>query len=530
MNIRTNTLWKRLRSYGRGRKVCFAVLAFLLAATTFLACERFNNYPGVDELIAKYADNRVNEYLARQLIKNKVVFIADQQPGEWRCRRTIVDFLDHWSRQAINGSSNDSLGSIALILDADSAHVESIHRYIKSWDYAEFRNIHITCKSGFTTADIEFYWRLGNVQHRITDYNLRADSVTRLTFKIVAGKAPYTTLSGQAVQAGEQNRLNAEFIAEYSRQHPDTRLLAFYNAEQLQRRFPSDDPDQSISADSSVITLLGEVWKQADTMVIIGAAPTDCWGWFYDELEAPGRYYVITDPLTAQIINRESELTVCKIDGLIMSEPDDQVHLPINRIPSANILDCLVSGLAHLDNVNDLQTQKDLSTVITYLEAVSGEPPQKVNVGDSLALRETMRRWQVWQNKAQASVVADIISLKLWIRLIDRLPDLENQQASALETAIMSILPGAPEFDGRFKMPTSTERADQLKSYVTRARRDIIIRTLVNILWVGTQEEKSAAIEALCQETDTNLGTAREWSEWFRAGKKLSIEAEILSQ
>ncbi len=96
--------------------------------------------------------------------------------------------------------------------------------------------------------------------------------------------------------------------------------------------------------------------------------------------------------------------------------------------------------------------------------------------------------------------------------------------AGQYDREIMSILPGAPAFDSRFGLPTGADRAGQLREYLRSNRDRIVLRMLINLLWVGSAEEKQSALSALVAETKENFSTPAEWSTWYRSGFKQSWE------
>jgi len=73
--------------------------------------------------------------------------------------------------------------------------------------------------------------------------------------------------------------------------------------------------------------------------------------------------------------------------------------------------------------------------------------------------------------------------------------------------------------DVRFETPTKAERAAQLRGYLSRNRDKIVVRMLINVLWVGDPEEKRSALSALSRDTGMQFHTASEWSQWYRDGR-----------
>lgn len=504
----------------------FGVVTLLLvvAFTVFITCRSQNAYPKVHELIAKNSTGDINKFLAQQLAENRILFVADQERGVWQYRKAVVDLLDYWSTSVDTDPALDSLRNITLILQADSLHLVNAQSYMESWDFSDFTDIATAGAEKFATADLEFYWRLGNILHRITGHNRACEPARRLSLSFFAGEETLGTDSayrhGCRFVPNEQGPIIAKRILDYAQENPATRFLGLYYPLHLKRtdlqRYGSIENNYSIR----LLMSLDSLWPGSQKFAVVGNATPESWPGYRDDLSSAGEEYIITDLATAEIINQDAGLATCTFDFLIISKPDDKLHLPVVSTPSANVMRTFIRSLPRLSYAPTQIQQSIWPSVITYLDGVSGVTPQRVNIKDTRAIDETIRRWQHWADTARVDIVSEIVSLQLWNRLVDRIADAQNIVARHYDEELMLLLPDAPKFDGRFGSPTNGERAAQLRVYLSRNRDEIVTRALINILWVGDSAERTAALEALTRETGMRFSTPSEWSLWFRSGKK----------
>jgi hypothetical protein len=62
-----------------------------------------------------------------------------------------------------------------------------------------------------------------------------------------------------------------------------------------------------------------------------------------------------------------------------------------------------------------------------------------------------------------------------------------------------------------------SSRFEYYDDYLKKTSNKIIITDLVQLLWVGTDEERQEAMKELKDRTGQSLTTAPEWMAWWRA-------------
>ncbi len=266
---------------------------------------------------------------------------------------------------------------------------------------------------------------------------------------------------------------------------------------------------------TSVVRELEEHWGEAVRLTTVSQA--DRYEWPFSFLRGvPDCDFVLPFSSLENTAIKGELPPVLRFDRLVLRSRPPGLHLPISSVPSMHVAKAVV---AWMPNLNDSTGLEQWPAMLTYLDAVSGATPLRVNVDDQTVIRESCIQWQKWADTAQANIVDDIVTLRIWTRLIDKIAGASNLVSRHYDETLMSILPGAPAFDARFETPTKAERAAQLRGYLTRNRDKIVVRMLINVLWVGSQDEKSDALSALSRDTGMRFNTAAEWSQWYRSGR-----------
>ena len=495
-----------------------ASLSLFLAIAVLLLIVTFRNGSSSNSFGIEFGDDadttrcNINAQIARDLSRSDLLFIADQQEFPELSRLTIADFLDYWSEARTDRFDTvlRGLEKITLILNIDSLTLTHANTYMESWDYRDIAIASNLCDSTFTTADLEFYWRLGNVRHRLSAAKVRDAWWNNAVFELV----PMPSHCGGDFQSHSTNAVSlAVDLRDYRSSHPDERIIAFFDAPLLYRRLPAYY-GKPLMATSMLRELESDSGQNAKYTTI---AQSDRNHWPFSFMRGiPECDFVL---LSSSLENTAiySELPpIFQFDLLVLRNCPPDLHLPISAIPSMNVAKAVVDWMPNLTDTTQTETW---SAMLTYLDAISGATPLRVNSHDRTAMREACIQWQKWSDTARVDVVEEISSLRIWTRLIDKIAGASNLVARHYDETLMSILPGAPALDVRFETPTKAERAAQLRGYLSRNRDKIVVRMLINVLWVGDPEEKRSALSALSRDTGMQFHTAAEWSQWYRDGR-----------
>lgn len=454
----------------------------------------------------------INAQIARDLAASDLLFIADQREFPEMCRTTIADFLDYWSEARTDKFDTvlRGLEKITLILNIDSTTLSLAGNYMESWDYRDIAVPMNFSDSAFTTADLEFYWHLGNVQHRLSAARVRDAWWNNVEFKI----EPIPNHCGGDFTSDSTNAVRlAENIRDYRSSHPNESIIAFFDAPLLYRRLPAYY-GKPLMATSMLRDLESDSGQNAKYTTVAQADRND-WPFSFMRGIPECDFVLLSSSLENAAIYSELP-PVFQFDLLVLRSCPPDLHLPISAIPSMNVARAVVNWMPTL--IDSSQSESWLA-MTTYLDAVSGSTPLRINWRDRTAIRQACTQWQTWVDTTHTNVVDEISSLHIWTRLIDKIAGASNLVSRHYDETLLSILPGAPALDVRFETPTKAERAAQLRGYLSRNRDKIVVRMLINVLWVGDSVEKRNALSALSRDTGMQFHTAAEWSQWYRDGR-----------
>ena len=495
-----------------------ASLSLLLTIAVLLLAVTYRNGKSSDTFGIEFEGNadtsqcNISAQIARDLRESNMLFIADQAEFADLSRQTVTDFLDHWSSAKGSDFENGLRGleKITLVLQIDSTALKRANECMETWDYKDIAVPTHMHDTSFTTADLEFYWRIGNVRHRLNAAKVRDEWWKRIEFEII----PMPTLSGKGAEVDSinSNRL-AQQLGAYRDSHPNEKVIAFFNAPLLYRTLPRYYGRPLFS--TSIVRELEKQRGQEVRLTTLSQADRNEWPFAFLR-GVPDCDFILQQSSLEQTAIKNELPPELRFDRLVLRNHPPDLHLPISSVPSMHVAKIVVASMPDLIDSSGLVVWP---AMLTYLDAVSGATPLRVNVHDKTAIREACIQWQKWADTARINVVEDVSSLRIWTRLIDKIAGASNLVARHYDETLMSILPGAPAFDARFETPTKAERAAQLRGYVLRNRDKIVVRMLINVLWVGDQSEKSDALSALSRETGVRFNTAAEWSQWYRDGR-----------
>lgn len=496
--------------------IVIACLSVLLAIAAILLAVLYRNGSSnstYDFEIENEIDTsrcNIGAQMARDLSESDILFVADQAQFASQSRLTIVEFLDYWStaQPGVFEGRLRNLESLTLAMSLDSSALLRANRYMETWDYEDIAVAAQMQDSNFTTADLEFYWRIGNIRHRLSAASVRDERWKRVSLVIVA------IPSSRAAMGDEAKSVRiAEELVSYRESHPSRKIIALLGEAQLYRMLPSYYGKALMS--TSAVLELEKYWGARTRMITVAQADRNRWPFVFQRGVPDCDFVLPYSSLENTAIKCELP-AVLRFDRLVLRSRPPELPLPISSVPSMHVARVVVASMPILMDSTGFALWP---AMLTYLDAVSGAPPLRVNVRDRTATREACIQWQGWADTAQINIVEEIVSLRMWTNLIDKIAGGSKLVARHYDETLMSILPGAPAFDARFDTPTKAERAAQLRGYLTRNRDKIVVRMLINVLWVGDQGEKSDALSALARETGIRFNTAAEWSKWYRDGR-----------
>lgn len=473
----------------------------------------------ISRAIEQSRSYNINVQLLEQLASHRVMLIGDEAHGQWQPRQTVIDFLDAWFLQVTADSAQAKMNRhLALVLEVDSLYLERARRYMDSGNPEDILDVGLLCSGVFTTADMEFHQRLADLLGRIRDYNASHEQAARIDLVLAPGEE-LINLGDWSFDRRAQyflydrDSLIASRIVRFETLHPDYNVIAFYGSAHLQRGIATKRADDDSAQGRFLASYLDDLLDNAP--ITVGQVTPDYWGPYRDLFVFGNADYMLPTASPNAKIHR------------ILSGPMDYdfavVHpkryfwgISILKIPSTNIARIAITGMPNIMHTANDFYRSYWPAILTYLYAVSGESPHRLNIYDSTALEREYELWDKWLKQADQSVLRDMESLNLWERLIDSLSSAHGQVAGRFDTEIMSLLPDAPPLSMADGLPKPSDRAAELGRYLHSRQKDILIENLIGLFWVGDESERREARETLHKLTDTTFSSASGWAEWNR--------------
>jgi hypothetical protein len=503
-----------------GAKRSFIILAgTILLAAMVAGCGSSDISKEISSVITERHSDDVNRYLIEKMSANQVLLLADNAHGQWLPRQTVMEFLETWF-QTVSGDSFsvNTHHNLVLVLEADSVGLAKELRYAASHNLEEILHAPAMCSGKFTTASMEFFWRLGDLITRIETYNSTQEQSARITFTLFPGEPMIDTENWSFKKRGhyfvyERDEKIAKRIANFAELHPDYKIIGFYGTAHLQRgevlKQADEDSAQGLFLASYLDSLIG------GGVITVGQIPPDYLGGYRNLFALNGEKYIYPTKHSNPEIQKMLAGSF-SYDLVIVHSRQYLSGTPILQIPSMNAARRAITAMPDIMNTSNDFNKTYWSPLLKYLNAVSGNSPHAFRRKDSAVLEQEYLIWDKWLKGAVENIVPDLENLHLWQRLIDSLELAQGSRVAYFEEVIISLLPNAPPLNDYYDLPAPAKRAAELRTYLTANQTNIIIDNLIGLLWVGNDLERRMAEEALRKIADTSFSSPAQWSEWKR--------------
>ncbi len=388
-----------LRIVSRPRLLISALIVSLII-TCSCSSNPNHSHPALGEVLERDASCNISEFIAALLGGSTILFVGDMAHGQWQYKNAVIDFLDYWSQAPADRfvTQLNGLTDITLVLECDSLQLGRARAYMESWDFAHLADISHICSETFTTAEIEYYWRLGNILHRVTRRNQDFSSPETLSLTLFAGEPTIAVSDWSFEKRGayfvhERDLAISLRIAGYHEIHPDSRLLAYYGAAHLWRGRVRKQADNQSDSTYYVVSYLDSLWLGNANVCTVAQADRDAWPFSFWDGQPECDFIIPCRKIKDTIIKGEAPRMI-QYDALILQGTARDVHLPIFSVPSLHVARLIVSKLPSLLDTTNQYHQAFWPILITYLDAVSGLTPHRVNIHDEIELKEACRFWQ----------------------------------------------------------------------------------------------------------------------------------------
>ncbi|MDR3625230.1 MAG: hypothetical protein P4L45_00270, partial [Ignavibacteriaceae bacterium] len=194
---------------------------------------------------------------------------------------------------------------------------------------------------------------------------------------------------------------------------------------------------------------------------------------------------------------------------------DKNIRQPhISQILSENLVNCYLDKTSNYKNLKSEFNRAINAGWLDYLSIISGSEFENINNNDSVSVNKAIDKWINWRANNRINFADEIINLSIIKKCINRFENLEYPEAGFYENTLYYRLLDTKIWFSQGATPKL--RAKGYNEYIQNYSKPIIYENLINLLWVGTKEEKHKAISYLKSSLSLNLNTAKEWTEWWR--------------
>jgi hypothetical protein len=512
----------------------FARFAVLLSALLlFVSCAKKDPAKEITDILNAHANVSVNKFILDKFKDYRIIMIADAGHSEGIYLRTISSFLNGWFDAAINNGT--PVRNLVLIREDDSLHIQDIKKYMISHDYRDLiGNRPLDYYSWMSTADLEFYWTLGDLAKRIDQANAKGANVKLdiLGPEMVPNLDDWSIAKRDEWFVNSRDTISSNAVIRYLKANPDTKALIFYGSAHIAK----SKVRKPVNAGSSEGFYMAHYLYQefGDQFFEI-----DQYGPSLREgpivtgpLVTPGSPYILEQKYYNEITSLQN--TPCpgprSVDATIMiiGEVEPIVSWPF--IKSKNL------GWLALEEIKTLIQQNKLFHLnmgveaASYLSMLTGDMRYIANRKDTTIIYECIATWERWLNDPDNDVVKEIVAeaparhlLTLMKSAGDKDTEVESELLFTLSTGLLNTYDArmvpvlrktiSAQYDNEVDWPSRFEY-NQLR--LVKQSNRIIVTDLVQLLWVGTDQEKQEAVAELQKRTGRALTTPPEWMKWWR--------------
>ncbi len=492
----------------------------------------------------------VNGFILDKLQQNRIVMLADFEHGSALPRRSVTEFLNFWLDRIEQRDGSDSVPrKLFLVLEADSEKIGQIKQYAITEDPLELMrsgDLRFAVSSpNLTVESIEYYHDICEFQNRVSRYNevvahqssleKYADSKSsadyRISFEIIG---PESTINISNWSKSERDSFfiwrrdeySARRVIELLDQNPEYSALVFYGAAHLAKQAVNKNTYESksrpgISGQGYYIAHYLTEHFGEDNVYTIGQT----WS---NQLNphcylAPEKNYAIDNSILdgIDIEAIPGKRLLAGVDGGIVYFEQAVRPTPVTSVWSSNLVDVMIPSLDELTNVENDFVREIHNTIYRYMECFAEVilPEEERNGFDSSVVRRRVERFSRWYESTSLDCVEDILASGPANRNIARMEVTGNL---ACEYYIrMAMVQYTPEVDAS---ASNVQQVEEYRRYLRANEKSIIVSSLVNLLWVGNESERSRARIALEQLTSTKFDTAKEWTIWWRKNQPKMVE------
>jgi hypothetical protein len=525
-------------------------LCILISFAFVIGCsQQKNNRNQPEDQVKQYIRfDSLNYLLLDNLRNKKIVMIGDANHQHGYYMRLVTGVLNKWldelekartssqsqnAEQKINLLSHPLPKKLFLFVEADSARLYEENQYIQTGDvqkwlmstfYRETRGH----QPGGTSVDIiEYLHNLKRIQERVNKLN-EEDVLHSYDFRIIGpestppfnvpkwlrdtaeNRAQYRQFQKTKFEwfAYKRDELSSNNIRKILNANPEYKAVIFYGTAHLlrgRRDKAAMGWESPIGKDTAYGYYLASYLDQ------------------YFSRDSVSTFFTIHRPGSPLGVIHELEHKEFSSDYRVLCSPIPPSQSPLEIIPCQTTLRAYYELIKGNGPGNDEEKQLYFRFIIWRLRflverSYLNDSPELKVLLDSL--RRYPRDSRILSKQSleitdklikSFDAIQNINSLDEWITM----PLRDSMYYLAMLKQVLSNLPtqGLP-FEN--EQIANLSLNEETKSMIKNRKEDLIEYFLVNLLWIGTPNERNRARDELMTMTGLKYKTEQEWTDWWR--------------
>ena len=461
----------------------------------------------------------INNFIMDKVVNNRIIFIADEGHGNHIFMQMVVNYLNYWidSLQKNLGGQNNLPRNLYLILESDSNQINSIYKYFETDNPYYLLHPEFIYGNQYTSAVIEFYNDLRKIHNRINSINKNLSNDNKIYFKLfgpekVIDLNNWSTEKRDNFFLHERDEYSSGQIINLLDKDSTAKALLFCGGGHL-----VTVKTQKLQGNKEQGYFIGhylyEHYKDNGGYYSIDQLSAFQSYWLNNSYKCTDKNYVIENSIfDGHAIPNNIQPQRANASIILFDKSINQSH--ISKIWSDNLVDCFLNNV---NNFIGLSSEFDRGIIyawIHYLSIISGNELDNVNFNDSLSIAKEINKWKEWRVNKNTNVTEEIINqniIKNRIRLFEKS---KYPAAGTDEYILGNVLLNVKVWYDTGASPRV--RTKGYYEYIQKYSKPIIAENLINLLWVGTNEERETALNYLKKTFTSDLNTAKEWTEWWR--------------
>jgi hypothetical protein len=496
---------------------------------TLFSCSKKTPEQKIHEVVASKANFQVNQFILDKFKDHRIVMLADNERLESAYLRQLTSFLDYWNDDARN--DKDAPRKLVVVVEHDSIEAGMILKYAKSRNLQDLIGKYPYYVLFNTTSELENYWRIGDLlkPSSVSDPNAKGLKLDILGPEMVIDPDTWTVAKRDSFFINSRDTISANVVINYLIANPDNKALIFYSGPHLVKDKTSK-PLNSGSVEGYYMALyLYE--KFGDQLYCINQLPV---GFLQDSRAffGPDSSYAIENKYIGNFLDSYNN----KFDATIFFEGYSEPTINLQIVKSKSL------GWLELNYLKDYYSQKDVhpskwsNWAAEYLSILTGQMDFLDDTSTPKLIKSNIPIWEKWLNDSKVDVVTEITSLAINQRLLNLVKTSSDTSVACHSAFLFTLITGQEwgynmslaqrekeQFIQKFHAENADDRAlriDDYEYFLQHNENLLIVTDLVQLLWVGTDQEKQEALAELQKRTGQTYTTAPDWMKWWRENYK----------